>query len=130
MFFKFLLKNWFDLNLFFSFVSVWTLPDIVHAIRNGDQVLEIFEILAYESSSNYLKKFLDILSSYKIRHSAFNCSTTEELQKECDKINEEMGFTSPELLLSPDKLQEDPQLKEFFKLWSNALLGKKLFLPM
>ena len=106
-------------------MSVWTVPEIIHAVKNGDQVTKIFEVLAYKESSNYLKTFLDVLSSYKIRHSKFDSTSTEELQKICDAINREMGFNSPELILTPERLEENAQLKEFFKLWSNALLGKK-----
>lgn len=102
---------------------MWTLPDIIHAIGNGDKVIQIYEILAYEESSNYLKKFLDILASYKIRHSSFEPSTEQDIAKMCDEINKQMGFNTPELKLTLEKLEENSQLKEFFKLWSNALLG-------
>ena len=106
---------------------MWTIPEIIHAINNGDRVTQIFEVFAYESYSNYLKEFLDILSSYKIRYSKFPSVSEEELQSMCDQINRDMGFDSPELRLSPERLEDNPQLKDFFKLWSNALLGKKFY---
>ena len=111
--------------LFFSLTSVWTVPDLVHAVSNGDKVVQIFEVLAYRDFSNYLKKFLDILSSFKLRHSSFSSNNHDELKEICEQINQEMNFTMPELMLTPEILEENSQLKEFFKLWSNALLGKE-----
>ena len=81
-------------------------------------------MFAYENASNYLKAFLDILSSYKIPHSKFPNVSETELEDICNQINQDMGFESDELRLTPDRLEENSQLKEFFKLWSNALLGK------
>ena len=103
---------------------MWTVPELVHALKNGDKITRVFEVLAYEGRGNYLKKFLDVLSSYKIRHSKFDCDSEEDLRRVCNEINREMGFDRPELLLTPENLEENAQLKEFFKLWSNALLGK------
>ena len=115
--------RFFKFTIFFSFISTWTLPELVHAVRNGDVIEEIYEVVAYEDYSNYLKEFLDILASYKIRHSKFNASSEEELQRMCDEINEKMNFQHEDLKLRPEILNENHDLKEFFKLWSNALLG-------
>ena len=43
-------------------ISVWTIPELVQAVQNGDKIVEIYEALIYEQASAFLKEFLDVLS--------------------------------------------------------------------
>lgn len=107
-----------------TFVSVWTLAELSKAVEIGDIIEDIYEVLSYDNAEPLLKEFLDILSSYKIRHTKFTESDRERLKIICDEINREMNFSSPELRLTPEMLEEDEGAKTFYKLWANALLGK------
>ena len=107
-----------------GFVGMWTLTELCEAVKNGDEIEEIFEVLAYFQAEPILKEFLDILSSYKIRHSHFHTSDNQELKTICDIINKDMDFKNEKLKLTPDKLVYNEQARSFYKLWANSLLGK------
>ena len=105
-------------------ISVWTIPELVQAVKNGDKIVEIYEALIYNQASAFLKEFLDVLSSYKIRHSKFTETCPVKLKKICDEINQTMNFTDEELILTPEKLVYNEGQKDFYKLWANTILGK------
>lgn len=106
------------------FISCWTLPELEKAVEYGSTIENIFEVMAYFSEDQILKEFLDLLSSFKIRHSKFLEEDRDKLQLICDKINEDMNFTDDIVKLTPEKLVFDESAKNFYKLWANALLGK------
>ena len=102
---------------------MWTIPEVCYAISQGDIVEEIYEVMAYYETAPILKRFLDMVASYKIRHSKFEEKNPEKLKLICDQINSQMNF-SPEVALNPTLLKEDENSKNFYKLVSNAMIGK------
>ena len=107
-----------------GFISTYTLPELETAVKYGYEVEHVYEVIAYFNEDQILKEFLDLLSSFKIRHSKFLEEDLEKLQIICDKINEDMNFTDDIVKLTPEKLVYDENAKQFYKLWANALLGK------
>ena len=107
-----------------SFTGMWTLVELCQAVKNGDTILDIYEVLAYFDAKPILKDFLDILSSYKIRHSKFEETDQSKLKEICNKINNEMNFTDKKLMLTPETLSYNEQRRNFYKLCANSLLGK------
>ena len=103
---------------------MWTLVELCQAVKNGDTILDIYEVLAYFDAKPILKDFLDILSSYKIRHSKFEETDQSKLKEICNKINNEMNFTDKKLMLTPETLSYNEQRRNFYKLCANSLLGK------
>lgn len=107
-----------------GFISTYTLPELEKAVALGATIERVYEVMAYFEEDQILKEFLDLLSSFKIRHSKFLETDKDKLKEICDKINKDMNFVEEIVKLTPEKLIYDESLKSFYKLWANALLGK------
>ena len=75
------------------------------------------------------KDFMQLMSSKKIRFSKIPPSYKSNLQSYCSEINEQMGFTRKEDILTPDLLQANEYQCSFIKSLMNIVVGKLRYHP-
>ena len=108
-----------------AFVDTFTILEIHYATQKLHyKIMEIYEVLAYEETTDAFHQFLRFLARKRISFSGFPDDVQTDAQKSeyCSLVNEKMNFgTSP---LQIEDVTNNKLMKTFFKLQLNSLLGK------
>jgi len=107
------------------FTSTWTVPEINKALKEGYQLIEIYEIVIFTERKPILKSFVQSLLVERISNSGGinDDMSFDEKNNYCKKHNDRMNLP-PELYLVPEKITDNPSQKEFYKDCLNSLYGK------
>ena len=84
----------------------------------------IDEAFLYTNLQPIFQDFMRMLASKKIRHGKVPPSYQKDLKKYCDDLNEGIGFSKPQVVLTPDILEENAYKCTFVKSIMNIAVGK------
>jgi len=107
------------------FTSVWTIPDILKALRDNYIVCDIFEVHFFQERKFILRPFIQCLSSLRLKNSGGldHLNTLEEKITYCKTHNEKMQLPA-EFALNVNNVIQNDMKKNLFKILLNALFGK------
>lgn len=95
--------------------DVWTVPEIVFALKRGYKLIKIHEALLYEEQAPIFQNFYIGLAKMKLESemppSSVDINNPESLKKYCEKLNEQM----PWLNLEWQKIIPNSARREFAK---------------
>jgi len=106
------------------FTGCWMVSTLNQLRSEGGYSIEFLEIHYFSQKDYLLKDYVQILASERLKNSAVvnDSMTLPEKQIICDEINSAMQL--PEnLKLSPLECVNNPQQKQFYKLFMNSLFG-------
>lgn len=106
-----------------QFTSVWTVPDINKALREGYQMLKIYELIFFPERRSILKMFVQAMLTERLKNSAPDQMTNLQKAEYCQRHNLKLELPE-DLCLKPDQLCDNPTQKQFFKDALNSLYGK------
>jgi len=110
-----------------SFTSTWTVVELAYAVHKlGYVIKNWFELHHYQNSAYVLKEFVQVLASQKLQCSGIltKCSSNVEKLNLCEKVNQAMSFTHPDLRLTPSNCSENSIMQSYLKLCLNSLYGR------
>ena len=81
----------------------------------GYTLFTIHEAVVYLNLEPIFQDFMRMLASRKIRFGKVPPSYKQDLEKYCNDLNHEMGFTKPEDVLRPAILEENSYQQNFIK---------------
>jgi len=107
------------------FTSVWTLPDILKALRDNYVICDIFEVHFFRERKFILRPFIQCLSSLRLKNSGGldHLNTAEEKMNYCKSHNDRMQLPA-EFALNVNNVIKNDRKKLLFKTLSNSLFGK------
>jgi hypothetical protein len=108
-----------------SFTSTWTIIEINKALELGYKVLNIYEVVFFDTEKPVLREFLTRLSSLRLSNSYSDVGQgTQHKNAVCDTINKDLNLAGTLFEVKPEVLCDNPMKKSFYKLQSNSVLGK------
>lgn len=108
-----------------AFTSTWTITDILKALKENYEIIEIFELHFFENQKFILKPFIQCLSSLRVKNSGGldHLKSLNEKQTYCDNHNAAMELSST-FALNVNNVVNNPLKKALFKSYSNSIFGK------
>lgn len=108
-----------------ALTSSYLISEIEFALKLGYKILKIFECHIYQQEKFIFRDFVKKLNYYKIINSGCldKFKTLQEKTEYCTFLNKEMELKTP-FDISPEKVCNNPQMKELYKMSANCLFGK------
>ncbi len=102
--------------------STWTVIEIEYAVRQGYEVLKIFEVYAYSRAERILSTYFRFCGSLKIKNSGLP-SGIEDKYDYCSKLNSEMSLFGA-LRVTPGNCVKSGVRRQVCKSMMNEAIGK------
>lgn len=106
-----------------SFISTYTLAEINKALSLNYELLNIFEVIYFPESKFILKEYFEAVLALRLSVSKPNFTSDVDAESYCNTINTFLNLPQS-LELKPENLSHNEMQKMFFKLKSNACLGR------
>lgn len=98
--------------------DVWTLPEVAYALHCGYKLITCHEAIIYRKSAKIFEDFYALLARLKIKSEPLPIGTNNE------DYTARLNSLMPWLRIEASDFKENPALRAFAKLLSNAALGK------
>ncbi len=102
--------------------STWTVIEVEYAVRQGYEVLQIFEVYAYKRAERLLSTYFRFCGSLKIKNSGLP-SGIEDKYDYCSKLNSAMSLFGA-LRVTPGNCVKSPVRRQVCKSMMNEAIGK------
>lgn len=108
-----------------AITASYMISEIEYALTLNYKILSIHEMHIYTKSKFIFKDFIQKLNFLKTKYSdCFSeCTSLDEKQKYCDKLNKTMDLNS-DFQLTPNNIKVNDAKRNFYKLWCNSIFGK------
>jgi hypothetical protein len=107
------------------FTSVWTIPDILKALKENYEITDIYEVHFFRETKFLLRPFVQCLSSLRLKNSGGleKLDTEEEKLRYCNFHNEKMHLPAS-FALTPSNIKNNLSQKTLYKEFSNSSYSK------
>ena len=86
----------------------------------------IHECYFYTTFSPIFRDYYKLLASLKCKYDDFSDTPSEDLPQRLRKLNEDMGFTEPQLAVTPETINSNKSMRASIKMIQNATLVRSV----